>query len=114
MLPRLLLQPLVENAVKHGALRASGPGHVHLRTALDASGERLVCTVRDNGPGVPSGPVRAGAFGLESVQRRLQLRYGAAARLSLSTEPDGAVAQVEIPVRKNAASVLRIQGVEAE
>lgn len=114
ILPRLLLQPLVENAVKHGALRANGPGHVLLRTSLDESGERLLCTVRDNGPGIPSGPVRAGAFGLESVQRRLQLRYGSAARLSLSSEPDGAVAQVEIPVKKSAPSVLRMERAEAE
>ena len=113
VLPRLLLQPLVENAVKHGALRASGPGHVLLRTALDGSGERLLCTVRDNGPGIPSGPVRAGAFGIESVQRRLQLRYGSAARLSLFSEADGAVAQVEIPVKKSPASALRYTGAEA-
>jgi len=114
LLPRLLLQPLVENAVKHGALRANGPGHVHLRATLDASGERLVCTVRDNGPGVPSGPVRAGAFGLESVQRRLQLRSGAAACLSLCSEPEDAVAQVAIPVKKSLAKVLGMERAEAE
>jgi sensor histidine kinase YesM len=101
ILPRLLLQPLVENAVKHGALRATGPGRVSIRTQLDEHGQRLVCTIHDNGPGFPSGPVRAGAFGLESVRRRVQLRYGPAGRVTLRSDPDGAVAEVEIPVRRS-------------
>jgi len=96
-LPRLLLQPLVENAVKHGALRAKGPGRVWIKTELLERGQRLLCTVRDNGPGAPPGPPRVGAFGLESVRRRVELRYGGRGHVSLSSEPDGTVATVNVP-----------------
>jgi LytS/YehU family sensor histidine kinase len=98
ILPRLLLQPLVENAVKHGALRAEGPGRVRIAIRADEPAQQLVCTIADNGPGAPTGPVREGAFGLESVRRRLQLRYGDKARLSLTRIDGETVAKVEIPV----------------
>ena len=72
-LPRLLLQPLVENAVNHGALRRDdGAGQVVVRASRRDDGA-LVCVVEDNGPGMPAGEVRAGAFGLEAVRRRLAL-----------------------------------------
>jgi LytS/YehU family sensor histidine kinase len=73
LLPRLLLQPLVENAVKHGALlRDDGAGEVSLRTSL-RDGGTLVCVIEDNGPGLAGVDVREGAFGLEAVRRRLEL-----------------------------------------
>jgi signal transduction histidine kinase len=73
LLPRLLLQPLVENAVKHGALRrGDGAGQVAVRAESKPDGT-LVCVVEDNGPGMPDSDVRAGAFGLQSVRRRLEL-----------------------------------------
>jgi len=69
----LLLQPLVENAVKHGALmRDDGAGEVIVRASRRDDGA-LVCMVEDNGPGLPNSEVRAGAFGLQSVRRRLEL-----------------------------------------
>ncbi|MET0389720.1 MAG: histidine kinase, partial [Polyangiales bacterium] len=114
LLPRLLLQPLVENAVKHGALRASGPGHVSVRTRVDDQTHRLVCTVHDNGPGIPDLPVRQGAFGVESVRRRLQLRYGPLAHVSLRSDNHGAVAEVEIPLRRSGAEQLRAESEGAE
>jgi len=105
IVPRLLLQPLVENAVKHGALRAGDPGHVHISSALSEDGRQLVCMVVDNGPGFPEGPVRNGAVGLTSVRRSLQLRYGDAAQLSLHTDHcgQGAIAKVEIPLDQQPA-----------
>ncbi len=62
LLPRLLLQPLVENAVKHGALRRHTDGVVTIRAELvgDAESSRLVCTVEDNGPGLPDAQTRSG------------------------------------------------------
>jgi sensor histidine kinase YesM len=97
ILPRLLLQPLVENAVKHGALHAQGPGRVRVKTELAAGGTRLVCRVQDNGPGLPDAPVRSGAFGLESVRRRVALRYGALGSVTLDTLPDGMTVTVDVP-----------------
>jgi LytS/YehU family sensor histidine kinase len=73
LLPPLLLQPLVENAVKHGALRRpDGGGEVVVRASTRDDGT-LVCVIEDNGPGVPDADVRAGAFGLQAVRRRLEL-----------------------------------------
>jgi signal transduction histidine kinase len=75
LLPRLLLQPLVENAVKHGALRRQGGGTVALRIRWTEEGESLLCAVEDDGPGVPAGQVRDGAFGLRAIVRRVELKY---------------------------------------
>jgi LytS/YehU family sensor histidine kinase len=69
-IPRMLLQPLVENAVKHGALRCRDGGEVSVCTSLDGA-RKLLCVVEDNGPGPQ--PPRDGALGLELVTRRLAL-----------------------------------------
>jgi signal transduction histidine kinase len=100
-LPRLLLQPLVENAVKHGALRRRGGGGTVLVRAVvspaeSASTTRLICTIEDNGPGVPNTPPRSGAIGLRAVRRRLELKY-ADASMRLESSPDGSRAIVELP-----------------
>jgi len=102
LLPRMLLQPLVENGVKHGALRRAGGGAVTVRAEV-ADGARLVCTVEDNGPGIPGGTARPGAFGLLSVRRRLALRYGTTARLREESSPAGARFIVELPLEPGSA-----------
>jgi len=94
LLPRLLLQPLVENAVKHGALMRAGGGEITVRTHLE--GPRLVCTVEDNGPGLPAA-TRPGAFGLASVRRRLALRYADAGSLRLESSAGRTRSIVELP-----------------
>jgi signal transduction histidine kinase len=70
-LPRLLLQPLVENAIVHGALRAAGKGVVAVRVRMPTA-ERVEISVEDNGPGLAE-PTRAGAVGIANVRRRLEL-----------------------------------------
>jgi hypothetical protein len=102
LLPRLLLQPLVENAVKHGALmRSGGGGEVVVRAAIaGANGpasSRLVCTIEDNGPGLGDGEVRPGAFGLVAVRRRLALKYAGDASLRLEASSSGTRSIVELP-----------------
>jgi signal transduction histidine kinase len=99
VLPRLLLQPLVENAVQHGALCRTGGGRVAVGAKLleAGAGPTLVCTVRDNGPGLSTSEPRIGALGLHTVRRRLELRCpGSAFRLQSSSE--GTLAIVEVPV----------------
>jgi hypothetical protein len=97
LLPRFLLQPLVENAVKHGALARKGGGTIEVRAEImDA---KLVCTVEDNGLGI-SGKTRPGAFGLHSVQRRLQLQYAERARFRLESSALGTRSIVEIPIEE--------------
>lgn len=96
-LPRLLVQPLVENAVKHGALKRDQQGHIKVK--VERAGEQRVrCIVEDDGPGLGSEPIRSGAFGVQSVRRRLELRYGAAATLSLESTHPGTRAVVEFPL----------------
>ncbi|MBN1609399.1 MAG: histidine kinase [Polyangiaceae bacterium] len=105
-LPRLLLQPLVENAVKHGALRrGSGDGRVSVRAYLDGAETGsdqpllLVCVVADNGPGLSTAPPREGAFGLRSVERRLKLK-SPRANLKLESSSQGTRAIVTLPVAR--------------
>ena len=95
LLPRLLLQPLVENAVKHGALRRRGGGVVTVRAALDDT-RRVICTVEDNGPGLPDVEPRQGAFGLHSVRRRLELKFPDAV-LRMESSRSGTRSIVELP-----------------
>jgi LytS/YehU family sensor histidine kinase len=99
LLPRLLLQPLVENAVKHGALMRAGGGEITVRIEV-ADGPKLICTIEDNGPGVPRAATRPGAFGLVSVRRRLALRYPGAASLRLESSPAGTRSVVELPLEQ--------------
>jgi len=91
----------VENAVTHGALRRPGGGRVTLSTRV--AGDSMLCVVEDNGPGMPESSVRAGAFGLRSVRRRLELRYPERARLSLESSPGGTRSIVELPRHGGAA-----------
>jgi signal transduction histidine kinase len=95
MLPRLLLQPLVENAVKHGALRrGDGAGEVVVRASRRDDGV-LVCVIEDNGPGIPDADVRAGAFGLQAVRRRLELEaHHASLRLESSSEGTRSIVEI--------------------
>jgi signal transduction histidine kinase len=102
LLPRLLLQPLVENAVKHGVLKRESGGEITVRTERD--GSRLVCTVQDNGPGVAKAPERPGAFGLFSVRRRLALRYAEAGKLRVESTAAGTMSIVEVPLELSVAS----------
>jgi sensor histidine kinase YesM len=110
LVPRLLLQPLVENAVKHGALRRTkkqeGCGVVSIRVKLDQDGgkKRVVCTIEDNGPGLPDTEPRSGAFGVRSVRRRLALKFPDAVLRMESTE-SGTRSIVELPMPANSASV---------
>ncbi len=105
LLPRLLLQPLVENAVKHGALKRATGGEVVVRIEIvpnEAGTPRVVCTVADNGPGL--GEPRTGSLGLHVVRRRLELNHPDAA-LRLESSEQGTRSIVELPlVHAGAAS----------
>ena len=108
LLPRLLLQPLVENAVKHGALKRHGGGEVVVRTAVVNDGDlataKVVCMVEDNGPGIPAAETRDGAFGLHAVRRRLELKYTHQAHLRLESSTEGTRSIVELP--RQPASII--------
>ncbi len=97
--PRLLLQPLLENAVKHGALRRRGGGEVIVTARVDeASASRVRCVVEDNGPGPGERGARPGAMGIQLVTRRLALKYAGAATFRLEASGGRTRSIVEIPM----------------
>jgi Histidine kinase len=83
--PALLLQPLVENAIRHGLEPKVEGGHIEVSAAREAG--RLRLAVRDSGVGWPATP-REG-FGLAQVRERLATRFGATARLEIGPAADG-------------------------
>ena len=95
--PRLLMQPLLENAIRHGIGHGGRGGRV--RVEARAAGGRLCLEVTDNGAGVPVGGVREGV-GLGLTRRRLQQLYGNDASLSLRSLPEGGTAaSLDLPLR---------------
>jgi two-component system, LytTR family, sensor kinase len=93
-IPILSIQPLVENAVKHGIAPLAGGGLIQIDASIGAECE-LIISVRDSGPGF-SESNRTGV-GLENVERRLELCYGGGARLSIESSPAGSEVSVRIP-----------------
>lgn len=94
--PALLLQPLVENAVKHGLARHDGEGRVRLRAYEEE--ESLVIEVEDEAHGPPLGPIESGSgIALETLRQRLARRYGEEASLSLLPTEHGMRAVVRLP-----------------
>ncbi|MBT8335697.1 MAG: histidine kinase [Gemmatimonadetes bacterium] len=97
LVPALLLQPLVENAVEHGIARRRGPGRLWVRAARE--GDELVVTVADDGPPVAPEALdpEGWRIGLRNTRDRLKQRYGSE-RLRLSPRPEGGVeVEVRIP-----------------
>ena len=100
-LPALVLQPLVENAIKHGVAPSVQGGEVTITARrLEASPSMLVLTVRNTGK--PLGPDigrGAGHVGLANVERRLAGHYGTQATLSLTADTTQAtVAEIRLPL----------------
>ncbi len=98
--PPLLLQPLVENAVKHGVARRDGPGRVRLSATREE--EILVIQIEDEASGAPMPPVETGAgIALDTLRRRLSRRYGEGASLSLTPTERGMRATVRLPAEEH-------------
>jgi two-component system, LytTR family, sensor kinase len=97
--PALIVQPLVENAIKHGITPSSGGGSVEIRAAI-AGDDRLRLAVRNSGaPLRDVKGARGGHVGLNNIERRLAGHYGTAAHISLGRDSDGfTVAEIELPI----------------
>jgi signal transduction histidine kinase len=99
VVPPLIVQPLVENAIKHGVERRAAGGHVCIEAAV--RGGRLRIRVVDDGPGIAPARDGASGVGLPNVRARLAALYGAEATLRLFDRADapGAEALIELPLR---------------
>jgi two-component system LytT family sensor kinase len=89
--PNLILQPIVENAIKHGVSAQPGAGRVAISAAQEDG--MLVLKVRDDGPGLSDPPRppagRGSGLGLANTRERLRQLYGDDQRLDLTNVPEG-------------------------
>lgn len=96
-LPTLLLQPLAENAVRHGVARRREPGVVEI--GARAAGDALELTVSNDLPTSARAPLSAGAgIGLANVRARLLHQFGDAASLAAGVEGQRYVARIRLPL----------------
>jgi two-component system, LytTR family, sensor kinase len=99
LVPNLILQPLVENALEHGAARAEGEGRIELSARRD--GDDLRLSVRDNGPGLEAGATTG--VGVANTRARLEQLYGEFAELTLANaDGGGVVATISLPYHTRA------------
>ncbi|HWA84750.1 MAG TPA: histidine kinase [Opitutus sp.] len=96
--PSLILQPLVENAIRHGI--AASPRGGRLEVAASRTDDQLRLEVRDNGPGLKPDADRAGdGIGLGHTRARLERLYGSHASFQLTSD-HGVVASMSLPWRE--------------
>jgi two-component system LytT family sensor kinase len=107
--PNQVLQPIVENAIRHGIDARSGQGLIEIRAR--ATDHMLELTVRDDGPGLraevkldvqqDNAPREGRGIGLANTRARLRELYGPASTLHLGNHPDGgAIVTLSLPLRR--------------
>lgn len=99
LVPNLILQPLVENAIKHGVARKSGPGHIDISARRE--GDKLRMEVRDDGLGLSEDALTAlqKGIGVSTTRARLQHLFGADYRFEFHRQPSGLAVVIAIPWR---------------
>ena len=97
--PSLLLQPLVENAIKYGVARKAGPGHIDISARRD--GDKLLIEVRDDGIGLSEDALTAlqKGIGVSTTRARLQHLFGADFRFEFHRLSQGLAVVVAVPWR---------------
>jgi two-component system LytT family sensor kinase len=109
LVPSMLLQPLVENCIKHGLASKVEGGSIHLRSRLTDS--LVVIEVEDDGVGMSAAAIaasaaRGGGIGMTNVSERLQVLYGDAARMTVdSQEGKGTLVRIRLPLLQTAGAV---------
>jgi two-component system LytT family sensor kinase len=112
-IPPLLIQPLVENAIKHGIAPGRRGGEIALTAHLEPGlgRDRLIVVVRDSGAGATEAELMAGrreGVGLSNVELRLMRLYGPTAGLTIHSGPGvGTVVEVRLPVTIESAAPAR-------
>ena len=101
--PALILQPLVENAIKYGVSRTTRPVQITIKAERDSN--NLVLSVTDDGEAVDSNHVGGNGIGLANVRDRLEARYRSAARLDTQVISGGGfVAMLTLPLSRRITS----------
>jgi signal transduction histidine kinase len=102
--PRMILQPLVENAIKHGIAPRTDRGHLQITSGRQD--DRLWMEVRDNGGGLHGGTLKKlrTGVGLSNTRARLECLYAGNQRLEFDDRHGGLAVRVEIPFQRHAAS----------
>ncbi len=106
IVPTLVLQPLVENAIQHGLNHVDASGQLSISARQER--EMLILCVRNDGPPLPDAGTlaRADGVGLANTRARLAHLHGDAARLTLADDPpNGVIATVVLPLRRAATAV---------
>jgi signal transduction histidine kinase len=105
MVPTLLLQPLVENAIKHGVARKSGPGHIDVTAKREH--DKLWIEIRDDGVGLSEDGLTAlhKGIGVSTTRARLQHQFGADYRFEFHRLSQGVAVVVVVPWRELGAVV---------
>ena len=105
--PSLLLQPLVENAIKHGVARKSGPGHIDISARRE--GDKLRLEVRDDGVGLSEDALTAlqKGIGVSTTRARLQHLFGADFRFEFHRLAQGLAVVVALPWRTESSPGAR-------
>ena len=106
--PSLMLQPIVENAVKYGFSQTIGPGEISIDCRVN--GDTVEIDVSDTGPGLPESRAQSGGtgVGLANTRARLEQLYGGNYTLDLVNRPEGG-AQVRVRFPFTPAPVTRSQ-----
>lgn len=96
--PCLLLQPIVENAVRHGIARLDHPGSVEVRARC--VGDELFISILDDGPGISPESASKEGIGLANTRARLEKHYGAVQSLCYSNRDEGGfIVEIRIPLK---------------
>ena len=103
--PHMALQPIVENAVRHGIARTSRAGTIHI--SADASDASVEIRVRDDGPGIRAEGPEGWGIGLANTRTRLAQLYGGAASLTIRDGSPGAIVTMVLPRRTAPESPMR-------
>jgi two-component system, LytTR family, sensor kinase len=110
MVPSMLLQPLVENSIKHGLSSKVEGGSIFLRSRVSDS--RLIIEVEDDGVGIAATPVvttgswQGAGIGMANISERLQVLYGDTARMTIdSQEGKGTLVRIRLPLLESMSAV---------
>jgi LytS/YehU family sensor histidine kinase len=96
LVPHLLWQPVIENAIRHGISRMNGPGVIEI--VCKRNEDRLLLEVRDNGPGLPQMPAVRQGVGLTTIRAILDSLYGSSHEFTIHNAPEGGmIASLLIP-----------------